>query len=112
MSASMLPLLILMGRNAPASNGIDKGTLPEGEKFTGIIIAKRSPAQRGLPRRTVAAIARAIRVIFNYAPVSTAPYQLRLYNVKRTAYCWAEVTAEQYASATLSEEFTARGTGR
>lgn len=107
-------LLFMGGRSASTPSGLDLGVLADGQKFTGRVSHKVARAGWSLPRKAVAAVARGIRAIFNYAPVSTAPYQLRLWKEKdgRYTYAWANVTAEQYASVEVGDKFTGRGTAR
>lgn len=102
-------MLLFMGRTASAPSGFDLGVLTEGQKFKGHVSHKVARAEWNVFRKAIAGVARVIRKVFNYAPVSTAPYQLRLWREKdgRYTYAWANVTAEQYANIEVGDEFTA-----
>lgn len=114
MSAAAGIMLLFMRHGASTPTGLDLGVLADGQKFTGHVSHKVARAEWNVFRKAVSGVARVIRKVFNYAPVSTAPYQLRLWKEKdgRYTYAWANVTAEQYASVEVGDEFTARGAAR
>lgn len=88
----------MMGRGL--AKVFDRGTIETAEAGSSVL-AKRSPAEYGLARRMVAAVARSIRRVFNYAPVSRAPYQLRLswWSGETVNLGWLPVTKEVYDRA-------------
>lgn len=88
------------------SKVLDWGTIETAAKGS-LVLAKRSPAGYGLARRVLAVSARVVRRIFNYAPASKAPYQLRLsWQVGETVNLgWLPVTEAVYEHAAVGSYF-------